>query len=145
VDNWLADENREKRAYVTNGHIASVLMGHTQECAEDGVAGQGRKVGARPECPGCLANDSKTIAGELLTARRTEDGNPGLQISADIWKGEKISRTGRSAELDYEKKGADNFSTALRARYKSEFGMRCHRYRTRKAQTRREMAIEKVT
>jgi hypothetical protein len=105
VDNWLADENREKRAYVTNGHIASVLMGHTQECAEDGVAGQGRKVGARPECPGCLANDSKTIAGELLTARRTEDGNPGLQISADIWKGEKISRTGRSAELDYEKKG----------------------------------------
>ena len=103
MDNWLANENREKRAYVTNGHVASVLMGHTQECAEDGVAGQGRKVGARPEYPGCLANDSKTIAGELLTTRRTEDGNPGLQISADIWKWEQISRTGLGTGLEYGK------------------------------------------
>ena len=103
VDNWLAHENREKCAVVTNGYTASVLMGHTQVCAEDGVAGQGRKVGARPECSGCLANDSKTIAGELVTARKTEDGNPGLQISADIWKGEKISRTGLGTGLEYGK------------------------------------------
>jgi hypothetical protein len=103
VDNWLANENREKRADITNGHIASLLMGRTQECAEDGVAGQEREVGARPECPGCLANDSKIIAGELVTARRTEDGNPGLQIRADVWMREEIYRTGLGTELEYGK------------------------------------------
>ena len=104
MDNWLAIKNRGKRAYVTNARIASVLMVHTQECAKDGVAGQEREVGARPECPGHVVDDSKTIAGELLNTRRTETGNPGLQIRANVWKREEISRTGLGTELEFRNK-----------------------------------------
>ena len=103
MDNWHADENTEKHVYVTREYITSVLMAHSLEGAKNGMAGQGKEVGARPECRGFLANDSKIIAGELVTARGTEDGNRRSHVSANVWKRRESSRTGLRAGLEYEK------------------------------------------